>query len=153
VQARHRLGAGLRLGTGSAPGGDCRLFDRRRAAGASASGAAPDVRRRRVPARRPEAPAAPSHVASGAAGGAAGSAGGAAGLALLTRRGGGSAGAAGFGGFAAPCRRLPPLRRRRVSANEAFDGTVRLRCRARRETNSRATTSSMVLEALLTSMP
>jgi hypothetical protein len=39
------------------------------------------------------------------------------------------------------------------SANEAFDGTFRPRCRAMRPTNSRATTSSIVLDALLTSMP
>jgi hypothetical protein len=48
---------------------------------------------------------------------------------------------------------LRPFAAAGASANEAFDGTVRLRWRARRETNSRATTSSMVLEALLTSMP
>jgi hypothetical protein len=40
-----------------------------------------------------------------------------------------------------------------VSANEALDGTVMFRCRASRSTNCRATTSSIVLEALFTSMP
>jgi hypothetical protein len=40
-----------------------------------------------------------------------------------------------------------------VSANDAFEGTLSPRCRARRDTNSRATTSSIVLDALFTSMP
>jgi hypothetical protein len=40
-----------------------------------------------------------------------------------------------------------------VSANDALDGTVIFRCRASRSTNCRATTSSIVLEALFTSMP
>jgi hypothetical protein len=40
-----------------------------------------------------------------------------------------------------------------VSANEAFDGIGMFRCRAMRSTNCLATTSSIVLDALLTSMP
>jgi hypothetical protein len=40
-----------------------------------------------------------------------------------------------------------------VSAKDAFDGTLSPRCRDMRDTNSRATTSSMVLDALFTSMP
>jgi hypothetical protein len=40
-----------------------------------------------------------------------------------------------------------------VSAKDAFDGTFSPRCRAIRDTNSRATTSSIVLDALFTSMP
>jgi hypothetical protein len=40
-----------------------------------------------------------------------------------------------------------------VSANDAFDGTTMFRWRASRSTNCRATTSSMVLDALLTSIP
>jgi hypothetical protein len=40
-----------------------------------------------------------------------------------------------------------------VSAMDAFDGMFKPRWRAMRDTNSRATTSSIVLEALLTSMP
>jgi hypothetical protein len=71
----------------------------------------------------------------------------------LTRRGGGSAGAAGFAGSGALPAGLFPFAAAGVSANDAFEGTVRLRCRAMRPTNSRATTSSMVLEALFTSMP
>jgi len=73
-------------------------------------------------------------------------------LALFTSRGGGSAGAAGFGGSPG----LPGLRlftAAGVSANDALVGTLRFRCRARRSTNWRATTSSIVLDALFTSMP
>jgi hypothetical protein len=40
-----------------------------------------------------------------------------------------------------------------VSANMCAVGSVMLRCFARRSVNWRATTSSIVLEALLTSMP
>jgi hypothetical protein len=96
---------------------------------------------------------------SGAAGGAgvgtvAGSVtGGAAGLADLTSRGGGSEGAAGLAGSGALPAGFFPLTAAGVSANEALDGTLSPRCRAMRDTNSRATTSSMVLDALLTSMP
>jgi hypothetical protein len=46
-----------------------------------------------------------------------------------------------------------PLAAAGVSANEAFDGTLSPRCRAMRDTNSRATTSSIVLDALFTSIP
>lgn len=94
------------------------------------------------------------------AGGAKGSAadggtaaGSGAGLADFTRRGGGRAGATGLGGSAALPAGFFPLAAAGVSANDALDGTVMLRCRARRETNSRATTSSIVLDALFTSMP
>jgi hypothetical protein len=90
---------------------------------------------------------------SAAAGGAAAtSGGGAAGFALLTRRGGGSDGAVGRGGSGA-FPGLRPFTATGVSANDAFDGTAMFRCRASRSTNWRATTSSMVLEALFTSMP
>jgi hypothetical protein len=40
-----------------------------------------------------------------------------------------------------------------VSANDALDGTVMFRWRASRSTNWRATTSSIVLDALFTSIP
>ena len=40
-----------------------------------------------------------------------------------------------------------------VSAKDALVGTLMLRCRACFVTNSRATTSSIVLDALFTSMP
>jgi hypothetical protein len=78
--------------------------------------------------------------------------GGAAGFAVLTRRGGGNDGVVftGSGAFAAGLR---PLTTTGVSANEAFDGTLILRWRARRSTNCRATTSSIVLDALFTSIP
>ena len=95
-------------------------------------------------------------IASGSAAGAAaamsGDAAGAAGLAVFTRRGGGSDGAVltGSGALAAGFR---PFVATGVSANEAFDGTLILRCRARRSTNWRATTSSIVLDALFTSIP
>ena len=76
------------------------------------------------------------------------------GLALLTSRGGGSAGAAGLtGSWGLPCPGFLPFAGAGVSANEAFDGTLSPRWRAMRETNSRATTSSIVLDALFTSMP
>jgi hypothetical protein len=78
--------------------------------------------------------------------------GGVAGFAVFTSRGGGSDGAAFTGSGALPAG-LRPFTATGVSANEAFDGTLILRCRARRSTNCRATTSSMVLDALLTSMP
>ena len=81
-----------------------------------------------------------------------GGAGGAAGLALLTRRGGGSAGAVFTGSGALPTG-FRPLIGTGVSANDAFDGTLMLRCRASRSTNCLATTSSIVLDALFTSMP
>jgi len=71
----------------------------------------------------------------------------------LTRRGGGSDGAAGFAGSGALPAGFFPLAAAGASANEAFDGTLSPRCRAMRDTNSRATTSSIVLEALLTSIP
>jgi hypothetical protein len=81
--------------------------------------------------------------------------GGAAGRDDLTSRGAGIAGAAGFGGSAArpPPFLAPPRDVAGVSANDAFDGTLRPRCRACFATNSRATTSSIVLDALFTSMP
>ena len=91
---------------------------------------------------------------SGSGAGGAG-AGGGAGLTVFTRRGGGSDGAAGFGGsgafFAGPPF-LPPLTTG-VSAKMSPVGNWMFRCRARRSTNCRATTSSIVLDALFTSMP
>ncbi len=93
-------------------------------------------------------------TASAAAGAAAiGAAGSAGGFADLTRRGGGSAGADGFGGSGALPPGFFPLAAAGVSANDALDGTLSPRWRAMRDTNSRATTSSIVLDALLTSMP
>jgi hypothetical protein len=80
------------------------------------------------------------------------SAGGAAGFALFTRRGGGSDGAAGRAGSGAFVG-LRPFCVAGASANEAFEGTLILRWRARRSTNCRATTSSIVLDALFTSIP
>jgi hypothetical protein len=91
-----------------------------------------------------------TNTASAAVGGASGSAGG---LADFTRRGGGNAGAAGLAGSGAFPPGFLPFAATGVSANDAFDGTLRPRVRAMRETNSRATTSSMVLDALFTSMP
>ena len=72
---------------------------------------------------------------------------------VFTRRGGGSAGATGLGGsgfLAAPgffglCTG--------VSANMSPPGSEIPRCRAIRSTNCRATTSSIVLDALFTSIP
>ena len=79
-----------------------------------------------------------------------------AGFAVLTRRGGGSTGAAGFTGSAAffpNAGFLPPFGGAGVSAKMSPVGNVILRWRARRSTNWRATTSSIVLDALFTSMP
>ena len=90
---------------------------------------------------------------SGAAGAATSSGGGATGFAVFTSRGGGSAGATGLAGSGALPPGFFPLTGAAVSANDAFDGTFSPRCRARRPTNSRATTSSIVLDALFTSMP
>ena len=78
----------------------------------------------------------------------------AAGLTALTRRGGGSKGATGLTGSAAFLggTGFLPLTTG-VSANMSPPGREMLRWRARRSTNCRATTSSMVLEALFTSIP
>ena len=96
----------------------------------------------------------------GAAGGASSTGAGAAdcaGLMVLTSRGGPRTGAVGLGGsaffgaavFFAP----PPLAGAGVSANMSPLGSEMPRCRAMRSTNDRATTSSMVLDALFNSMP
>jgi len=100
---------------------------------------------------------------SGAAGSSAGANGsaadgsstGAAGLTVLTRRGGPSTGAAGFGGsgFLAAGAFFPPFAGAGCSANMSPPGREIPRCRATRSTNDRATTSSMVLDALFSSMP
>src|SRR6266545_3645688 len=92
----------------------------------------------------------PGSAVSGAA--TTGSAAGAAGFAVLTRRGAGIAGAAGFAGSAAlpPGFLSPPLfAGPGVSANDAFVGILMFRCRACFPTNSRATTSSIVLDAVV----
>jgi hypothetical protein len=90
-------------------------------------------------------------AAAGTAGNDSG--GGAGGFADFTRRGGGSAGAAGLAGSAGFPAGFRPFTAAGVSANEALDGTAMFRCRARRSTNCRATTSSIVLDALFTSIP
>ncbi len=88
--------------------------------------------------------------------GASSAAGGWAGLIVLIRRGGPSTGAVGFGGstfFVAGAFFAPPLGGAAVSANMSPLGSEILRWRATRSTNDRATTSSIVLEALFSSMP
>ncbi len=97
-------------------------------------------------------PSTPSGLCgASASGGAAGL--GASDLAVLTRRGGGSV-EIGFGGSAflagTPLRPLCPAG---VSANMSPPGRAMLRCLASLSTNWRATTSSIVLDALRTSMP
>jgi len=94
----------------------------------------------------------------GGAGGASstGGAGGCAGLIVLTRRGGPSTGAVGFGGsafFDGAVFLAPPFGGAGVSANMSPPGSEMPRCRATRSTNDRATTSSIVLDALFSSMP
>jgi hypothetical protein len=76
------------------------------------------------------------------------------GFTVLMRRGGPSVGAAGFGGstFLAVADFLAGTGAER-SAKMSPLGSVIPRWRARRSTNCRPTTSSMVLEALLTSIP
>ncbi len=93
-----------------------------------------------------------SSTSAGASGAGAGGAGG---LTVLTRRGGPSTGAEGFGGsaFFAGAPFFPPLAGTGVSANMSPPGSAMLRCRATRSTKERATTSSIVLEALFSSMP
>ena len=79
-----------------------------------------------------------------------------AGLTVLTRRGGPKTGAVGFGGsafFGAGAFFAPPLAGTGCSANMSPPGREMLRCRASRSTNERATTSSIVLEALFSSIP
>jgi hypothetical protein len=81
---------------------------------------------------------------------------GAYGLTVLTRRGGPSTGAAGLGGsafFSAGAFFAAVLVGAACSANMSPPGREMLRCRARRSTNERATTSSIVLEALFSSIP
>src|SRR5690606_23901059 len=98
--------------------------------------------------------------AGGSAGGSDGGAGGGTGgrgaavLDAFTRRGGGRVGPFGASGTAG----LPPfLLERAVAASLNIwlgdEGSAMLRFRAWRSTNWRATTSSIVLEALFTSMP
>jgi len=82
---------------------------------------------------------------------------GTSGLTVLTRRGGprtgatGLAGSAFFGAVAAFFKVV--LAGTVCSANMSPPGSEMLRCRARRSTNERATTSSIVLEALFSSIP
>ena len=98
------------------------------------------------------AAAGPSSTAAGAAAGCAG-------LIVLTRRGGPRTGAVGFAGsgfFAAVVvffALLPGFTGAAVSANMSPLGSEMPRCRATRSTNDRATTSSIVLDALFSSMP
>jgi hypothetical protein len=77
------------------------------------------------------------------------------GLTVLTRRGGPRTGAVGFGGstFLGAGAFLAVLAGTACSANMSPPGSEMLRCRARRSTNERATTSSIVLEALFSSIP
>ena len=96
--------------------------------------------------------------AGAAAGGTStGGAGGGTGFTVFTSRGGGRAGAAGragSGGFAAPffAGRAGAWCAASLNISEAR-GSVIFRSRASFCTNSRATTSSIVLDALFTSMP
>ena len=80
------------------------------------------------------------------------------GVMVRTSRGGPTTGAAGLGGGsgarAGAFLALPPLAGTAVSRNIcAGGGRVMPRWRACRSTNWRATTSSIVLDALFTSMP
>jgi len=99
---------------------------------------------------------AATSTAGASKGGASGSGAGAGvGFAVLTSRGGGRSGAAGLGGsgaLLAGAAFFPPFGAG-VSAKMSPVGSVMFRWRARRSTNCRATTSSMVLEALFTSIP
>ena len=75
-------------------------------------------------------------------------------LAVFTSRGGGNAGATGLAGSGAFLAVAPFLPfDGGVSARMLPFGSAIFRCRATRSMNCRATTSSMVLEALFTSMP
>ena len=97
--------------------------------------------------------------ASSATGGTTGASGGgaeaAAGLTVFTRRGGPNTGADGFGGsgFFAAGVFLLPFAGAGWSANMSPLGSEIPRWRATRSTNERATTSSIVLDALFSSMP
>ena len=101
---------------------------------------------------------------TGAAGGAGANGGactgaspaGVTGLTVLTSRGGPSTGAAGFGGsgfFAGGAFFAAALHRDRMLGEHVAARQRDPRCRATRSTNERATTSSMVLDALFSSMP
>ena len=94
-------------------------------------------------------------IGCGGGAGAGASAGGAAGLMVLTSRGGPSTGTAGFGGsaFLAGVVFLAPFAGVACSTNMSPPGSEIPRCRATRSTKERATTSSIVLDALFSSMP
>jgi hypothetical protein len=94
-----------------------------------------------------------SAAAAGGTSASGAGAGGAAGFADFTNRGGGSVGTAGLAGSGALPAGLRPFAATGVSAKDALVGKAILRWRARRSTNWRATTSSIVLEALFTSIP
>jgi hypothetical protein len=99
-----------------------------------------------------------SITGSGAGGGssATGAGAAAAGLAVFTSRGGASAGAAGLAGscfFSVGAGFLAPAFTGGPSANMSPPGSVMPRSFARRWTNWCATTSSIVLEALFSSIP
>jgi hypothetical protein len=98
-----------------------------------------------------------SMTGSGSTGGSSATgAAGIAGLAVFTRRGGASVGAAGFAGscfFSVGVGFFAPGLTGGPSANISPPGSVMPRSLAKRSTNCRATTSSIVLDALLSSMP
>lgn len=81
---------------------------------------------------------------------------GAAGLTVLTSRGGpntGAGAALGGSGFFDAEVFLPPFAGTGVAPNMSPGGSEMLRVRATRSTNERATTSSIELDALFSSMP
>ena len=96
-----------------------------------------------------------SSATDGTTGTSGGGAAGAAGLTVFTRRGGPNTGADGFGGsgFFAAGVFLLPLAGAGWSANMSPLGSEIPRWRATRSTNDRATTSSIVLDALFSSIP
>lgn len=98
---------------------------------------------------------AATETGSGSATGAGAGAAATGGFAVFTSRGGGSVGAAGFGGSGAFFAGAPflPLAAAGVSAKMSPLGSWTFLCLASRSTNWRATTSSMVLDALFTSIP
>jgi hypothetical protein len=144
-----RGGSGAAAGSGTAGGGGSATTVAAGATGSAATGGAATG----GSSIRCSATAGTDSGASTGAGAGVGA--GAGGLIVLTRRGGPSTGAVGLGGsaFFVAAVFFPPLAGAGTSANISPLGSAMLRCRATRSTKDRATTSSMVLDALFSSMP
>ena len=148
-------GSSTRGGSGAAGSGTAGGGSTTTATGGAAGAAATGGASTGGSSTRCSATAGTGSGASASSGGGAGVGGGAWGRIVLTRRGGPKTGAVGFGGsaFLTAVVFFPPFAGAGTSANMSPLGSAMLRCRATRSTKERATTSSMVLDALFSSMP